>query len=842
MRYLNTYSSDYHPEDCVFTRGGGVRLPATTSPTATCCSLHNSLLADWRPAYAGPLILPPLRELQAPPVPRLADEDPKTGPACGHLAEGLGFKLDKNNKPLYQTWMNETVSYSSETYHINDTHSVFVTLEGSQLRIQRPRKNVPRRAMFNVSVPSSSGVQFVHQRIYNMRKVTVSLLPEGLVAKRLWSKRYPICLTIQSEQNSRSRGSQDTFIKTSSTLHSNKASTVTQSGKRSIAAYPPPADPNREESKSAGINSQSAYSVSTSRFVRVSTNPTFGSSTAGCISNDIPKSKLDDVLPQVQDDFLLVQPSDLDDKIYLFTRTCREKETWFRRLYGASIGKPLLLTTQQAFKQLELNSTPRIKLMDSRTQMQTSASFGDITTAETQAAGTTLSPASSFSNSAAPSPVTSASSSIDACYDPDVQVEYLRYMAKFIPAPWLSRAIQALKVNLNFVKTESQLPWFNAFFGRLAWDFLRHERWRRRVQERIQAKIKKMKLVSILNEPVVTNVEMGNEWPIVTNISKPYLDNQGLWLELEVVYTGGFTVALETTVNTKKLEKLSRQSSINNQTASSFTGTTCATPAPPIAEPTVRNLAAFLSDEEDSPDSSTDSERETILTKAIVSLLPTSNPPVDLPTAVISSNTPNNSSNSHYKLPTEVEDTEGSPTGAAKGRFHRIFDRITRSLYIQMADSKLVQYSLDLVTQTTLHLKLEITMLHGNLALNIPPPPSNRLWYGFRNNPNFRLKVKPKVGEYLFNFPRILESIEKKIITEFQRVVVLPNMDDFVLPVLFPEENLDYPNTAESKSENSQTDAAPTPPQHLLQQKTQVPPKKVERKGDTNSNGANTPT
>ena len=90
--------------------------------------------------------------------------------------------------------------YSPETYHINNTHSVFVTLEGTTLRIQRPRKNVPRRAMFNVPVPSSGGAQFVHQRIYDMRKVAVSLLPAGLVVKRLWSKKYPICLTVKSDR------------------------------------------------------------------------------------------------------------------------------------------------------------------------------------------------------------------------------------------------------------------------------------------------------------------------------------------------------------------------------------------------------------------------------------------------------------------------------------------------------------------------------------------------------------------------------------------------------------------------------------------------------------------
>lgn len=106
---------------------------------------------------------------------------------------------------------------------------------------------------------------------------------------------------------------------------------------------------NCDETK-APLGEHSAYSVSTSRFLRVSTTPSIGTGAAG--NAEAISLRLDDAeslgAAQSQDDFLLVQPSDLDDKIYLFTRTCREKETWFRRLYGASIGKPMLLTTQQA--------------------------------------------------------------------------------------------------------------------------------------------------------------------------------------------------------------------------------------------------------------------------------------------------------------------------------------------------------------------------------------------------------------------------------------------------------------------------------------------------------------
>lgn len=42
---------------------------------------------------------------------------------------------------------------------------------------------------------------------------------------------------------------------------------------------------------------------------------------------------------------------------------------------------------------------------------------------------------------------------------------------------------------------------------------------------------------------------MGTELPVVRNAGKPFLDNQGLWIEAEIVYAGGFTVSLETNVS-----------------------------------------------------------------------------------------------------------------------------------------------------------------------------------------------------------------------------------------------------------------------------------------------------
>lgn len=97
--------------------------------------------------------------------------------------------------------MNElaTGDYDPENYHMNYTQSVYVRLEGIQLRLSRPKVNIPKRAMWNE--PKINAV-FVRQRHFNIKGAKVSLPPEGLVRKRLWSKKYPICILVPSEPKS----------------------------------------------------------------------------------------------------------------------------------------------------------------------------------------------------------------------------------------------------------------------------------------------------------------------------------------------------------------------------------------------------------------------------------------------------------------------------------------------------------------------------------------------------------------------------------------------------------------------------------------------------------------
>lgn len=72
------------------------------------------------------------------------------------------------------------------------------------------------------------------------------------------------------------------------------------------------------------------------------------------------------------------------------------------------------------------------------------------------------------------------------------------------------------------------------------------------------------------------------------------------------------------------------------------------------------------------------------------------------------------------------------------------------------------------VSNTDLRLKVEIKELIGTLVLNIPTPPTDRVWIGFRPTPDLALSAQPIVGERNITYLRITSWIEKKLLLEFQ--------------------------------------------------------------------------
>lgn len=56
--------------------------------------------------------------------------------------------------------------------------------------------------------------------------------------------------------------------------------------------------------------------------------------------------------------------------------------------------------------------------------------------------------------------------------------------------------------------------------------------------------------------------------------------------------------------------------------------------------------------------------------------------------------------------------------------------------------------------------------------------------YSFRVPPQLELKVRPKLGEREVTFLHVTEWIEKKLKHEFQKILVMPNMDDLIIPIM----------------------------------------------------------
>lgn len=581
---------------------------------------------------------PPLEEL--PPLPQPEIKEPKGEDCC------------------YKGWMNELVDeYNPEKYSINQTHSVYVHLEGTVLRLRRPKIGIPKRAMWD---EPSANPNFIHQRHFDIEGSKVLLLPPGLVKKRLWSKKYPICIALAKE------------------------------GKKQVK---PEVSKNGNGSESAGRMSSSSSVDSVRGFEMVSE-----------------------------------QSCDMST-LFFFARTCREKEQWYRRFLAATSGTPLKNHIREVKRILE------------------NASMGHKRSASTDSLKHRRQGSSDSLSS-----VSTIASTADEPRD-DLE-HFVVYMSRLIPkandslpSSPVHGAVSAKDKDLKLSDKKMQsvttgggakgiicepalLP-LNAFLGRLFWDFLGDEYWAEKVKEKLQKKLSKIHIPYFIEELQISDINLGSEVPVIRRANRPYMDENGFWVDADITYSGKFRMTIETKVNLMKLKVKSAAKARSQKEE-------------------IQKSAITDSDEEDSAESSTDEEED--VTK-------------------------------------EGEDGAGQSTGK---KLMKIIDKIAASKYFQSAtELKYVKKAMHEVSNTRLILTVEVQKLSGVLAVNIPPPPTDRLWYGFRGNPQLWLVAKPKVGEREVTMNYITEWIEKKLAVEFQHVLVLPNMDDLVIPILMAGPEVD---------------------------------------------------
>uniref|UniRef100_A0AAQ5XX91 SMP-LTD domain-containing protein n=1 Tax=Amphiprion ocellaris TaxID=80972 RepID=A0AAQ5XX91_AMPOC len=582
-------------------------------------------------------------------------------------------QLDIKEPGIFKGWMNEIHSYDPEMYHATLTHSVYVRLEGSVLRLSKPNRNISRRAAHNEPKPD---VTYISQKIYDLTDSKIYLMPQSLARKRVWNKKYPICIELAKQEDFMSKAQ----------------------GER----------PEAGEDKLPGLGE---------KIERVDK----GEKTEGPALVEEPKRPTS---------------GGGDLTIYLFGRTGREKEEWFRRFLLASRMK----------SEGRSGSLAGISFLPSHSRSSSLQSGGGLEAdSRSSSRGSLeelpLSQPRPRDASAAPS------CGATAGMKQKILLDYNIYMAKYVNPQAPPRSPTATdspghspdsspkttkKLRRSSEESAEPEAWVNAFLGRIFWDFLGEKYWANVVSKKIQMKLSKIRLPYVMNELTLTELDMGFSIPKILQASKPSVDHQGLWFDLEVSYTGSFLMTLETKMN---LARLGKEGEGLGEHGKEWPRTYC------LADSDEESSSAGSSDEEDPPELLSDK-------------------PV-LPGA------------------------EGYVGGHRPSKIMRFVDKIAKSKYFQKAtETEFIKKKMEEVSNTPLLLTVEVQECRGTLAVNIPPPPTDRIWYGFRSPPHLELKARPKLGEREVTLAHVTEWIEKKLDQEFQKIFVMPNMDDVWLPIM----------------------------------------------------------
>ncbi|XP_056256723.1 testis-expressed protein 2-like isoform X1 [Seriola aureovittata] len=544
---------------------------------------------------------------------------------------------------ILEGWMNETHSYDPETFHPSITHSVYVTLEGSRLHLAHPRANIPRWAAFD---ETPRDAMFLRSRTYQLANCKVSLLPPGLARKRVWNKKYPICITLAEGEV----------------------------GEESLVE-------GQEEEERTERNT--------------------------LLDNQLPVS------------------------LYLFGRTGREKEEWFQHFLSASRAGAKSSVSGEENTETLLSGGDAVKdgteeLQDLPGAMKTRTLL-DYSIYMTQLIG-------SESCNPTPSPCHSEKGS---------PTTHKKIHNEEHNSGGQAGAESSAGSEAGGCSAEGQPTWVNSLVGRIFWDFLQEKYWTDQVAHKIQKKLSKIKLPYFMNELTLADLDIGTCLPQVLNTSKPTLDRRGLWLEMEVMYTGCLQMTLETKMNLCKLGK---------------EGEDEAHSVPETQQVGCKPRLCILADSDEESSSAGSSDEEEV-------------PPSEPQGSVGDKST--------------VVAADGHTGGSTSRKILRFVDKIAKSKYFQKAtENEYIRKKIAEVSNMPLMLSVEVLELSGTLAINIPPPPTDRIWYSFRVPPRLDLHVRPMLGEREVTFTHVTEWIEKKLQCEFQKVFVMPNMDDLYLPLM----------------------------------------------------------
>ncbi|XP_050419888.1 testis-expressed protein 2 [Adelges cooleyi] len=568
---------------------------------------------------------------------------------------------------LYKGWMNQFLyEYRPETYRLSLTISVYSRLKGSVLIMSYPYYKVPKRSLYNQTKPK---LVFIKECMYDLSRCKVGLLPNNLVNKRKWSKKYPICIDLNS----------DSLIGVRRSVKSKRF--ITDSDEWFLKDYTTRSEQAEKLYKEMfegevidvkddyDLNDESFYTESEKRVVKaeVDSKKEHRNSEPEPSTSKGPE-KLENLEENDVDNGLKTD----SDKIYLFARNDPEKELWYHRLnLAASINIP----NDEMRKKLE----QRFKLHKA----------------------------------------------------------YLAYIHRAHELSNIPIKIDSSKnktklhnIQLNDIPGEQLYLWLNILIGRVCFDYLQNPKVLEMVADKFQRKLNAIRLPKVMDMIVIRSLCFGKgEIPTVRRASKPWIDHRGIWFELEIVYNGSFQASVDTKLNLMKLKKEETQQQKEEM-----------------------RKAVYDSNQEDSGETSNDEGqvREDV----------------------------------NFAQRLFEQQALNEPPPLQGSRISRFVENMSSSLF----ELKYVKRVLENVAKKELTLVIDVKQLIGTLIVNLPPPPTDRIWVSFRGCPQITFEAKPKVNDT--NVPLIdflTKWLHNVLIKEFEKIIVLPNMTDFSIPMMNSE-------------------------------------------------------
>jgi len=123
------------------------------------------------------------------------------------------------------------------------------------------------------------------------------------------------------------------------------------------------------------------------------------------------------------------------------------------------------------------------------------------------------------------------------------------------------------------------------------------------------------------------------------------------------------------------------------------------------------------------------------------------------------------------------------PENVASRKLGILLTKVATNKHFQrFAALKPVAGVIEKLSNAEVGVNVELSSFSGIMTINIPPPPSDRIWIGFPEMPDLNLKVTPTFGESKYSYTLIHDFLEARIRDELKRMVVLPSMDDQLLP------------------------------------------------------------